>query len=206
MGCDVEALTVAIVAFVSIHAPTWGATQICMCGTWYRSVSIHAPTWGATIGILSMVIAYIVSIHAPTWGATLTYKIAYLIQSGFNPRTHMGCDGRGAKPRQATEVSIHAPTWGATYGVDMILDPLSFNPRTHMGCDPWMLPCLWMVTEFQSTHPHGVRLRAEVNAFIASYVSIHAPTWGATNNDFKGFKVPFCFNPRTHMGCDQSTQ
>ena len=54
----------------------------------------------------------------------------------------------------------------------------SFNPRTHMGCD-------------NSNYIRGDRLN----------VSIHAPTWGATEY------VPplhwlYGFNPRTHMGCD----
>ena len=51
-------------------------------------------------------------------GCDLTYKIAYLIQSGFNPRTHMGCD-------KLHPISILG-VWG-------------FNPRTHMGCDRFHL-------------------------------------------------------------------
>ena len=33
---------------VSIHAPTWGATQREALGGHDGGVSIHAPTWGAT--------------------------------------------------------------------------------------------------------------------------------------------------------------
>ena len=33
-----------------------------------------------------------VSIHAPTWGATSPTAPTSVTTSGFNPRTHMGCD------------------------------------------------------------------------------------------------------------------
>ena len=33
---------------VSIHAPTWGATQQVWANDFLAIVSIHAPTWGAT--------------------------------------------------------------------------------------------------------------------------------------------------------------
>ena len=56
----------------------------------------------------------------------------------FNPRTHTGCDYRNAIENGASEVSIHAPTRGATI----------FDLRKFIS-----------VQTFQSTHPHGVRLR-----------------------------------------------
>ena len=40
----------------------------------------------------------------------------YLNDASFNPRTHMGCDGRCALHQMRLLVSIHAPTWGATTG------------------------------------------------------------------------------------------
>ena len=56
----------------------------------------------------------------------------------FNPRTHMGCD---------------------IADLTLISSSLCFNPRTHMGCDPDSLAPTIGVGMFQSTHPHGVRLR-----------------------------------------------
>ena len=78
---------------ISIHAPTWGATQKIR----YRiilpiSISIHAPTWGATIPIFLRLIFVVISIHAPTWGATFCCRLFFLQRY----------------------ISIHAPTWGAT--------------------------------------------------------------------------------------------
>ena len=75
----------------------------------------------------------------------------------FNPRTHMGCDVLVGVEYCPGSVSIHAPTWGAT-------------PASHFQAAE---------TEFQSTHPHGVRLQ-----------------WAMQETSKRGF------NPRTHMGCD----
>ena len=55
---------------VSIHAPTWGATQDILSPFISCPVSIHAPTWGATFIHWWLSVHLIVSIHAPTWGAT----------------------------------------------------------------------------------------------------------------------------------------
>ena len=58
----------------------------------------------------------------------------------------------------------------------------SFNPRTHVGCDDNELYASAYHTQFQSTHPRGVR-RSKVYAYrIPHDVSIHAPTWGATSS------------------------
>ena len=81
-------------------------------------------------------------------------------------------------------------------------------------------------TRFQSTHPHGVRRDSFGGAFNDIAVSIHAPTRGATRGRISGIHVHYtfqsthphgvrqeyigyivavwCFNPRTHTGCDLS--
>ena len=121
---------------------------------------------------------------------------------GFNPRTHMGCD---------MQVLL------------CLVVVLCFNPRTHMGCDILLMLIKPMQMVFQSTHPHGVRQFLDDLLNCWYVVSIHAPTWGATEwnkivlNIFTfqsthphGVRLWFntkmsqnlCFNPRTHMGCD----
>ena len=103
------------------------------------------------------------------------------LQTSFNPRTHVGCDYRS--------------------GI-LLLRSGSFNPRTHMGCDFMNARITLISRSFQSTHPHGVRHRAigyaidvarfnprthmgcdQTQGDLASVeiVSIHAPTWGATD-------------------------
>ena len=122
----------------------------------------------------------------------------------FNPRTRVGCDGRGCRqPPPYGRVSIHAPAWGATLAdLEHFRHGGSFNPRTRVGCDPrqrrrwYPLPgfnprtrvgcdsrvCRYAVASglFQSTHPRGVRPHAERIKQM----------------------FPERFNPRTRVGCD----
>ena len=77
----------------------------------------------------------------------------------FNPRTHTGCD------------PLRSFTCKAASG---------FNPRTHTGCDLRIPYITTSSFRFQSTHPHGVRLADICPAVIFNWVSIHAPTRGAT--------------------------
>ncbi len=58
--------------------------------------------------------------------------------------------------------------------------PSNFNPRTRMGCDLRTHKKINQKTKFQSTHPHGVRLRINVLHVLRGDISIHAPAWGAT--------------------------
>ena len=58
------------------------------------------------------------------------------VSVGFNPRTRTGCDAAGRRVMERSEVSIHAPARGATYSSLYLHN----------------------VLQFQSTHPHGVRL------------------------------------------------
>ena len=65
------------------------------------------------------------------------------IQAGFsfNPRTRVGCDlDRQSRDRY----------------------PSGFNPRTRVGCDEFIKQIKQEWTMFQSTHPRGVRPRAQV--------------------------------------------
>ena len=120
----------------------------------------------------------------------------------FNQSTRMGGATESSSLNSLrTCVSIHAPARGATDGTST-----SGNPF-----------------EFQSTHPHGVRLIVSVFLSLLCVVSIHAPARGATNGGetnmypdwFQsthphGVRPPGkhsitetgSFNPRTRTGCD----
>ena len=158
VGCDLVNTGFITNLPVSIHAPTWGATDCVDLTVMSRAVSIHAPTWGATLQAYQLVRLRLVSIHAPTWGATSAItcpKLSSLFQS-----THP----RGVRHR----------VWNKTVYVDC------FNPRTHVGCDRMSGNDGVDKIGFQSTHPRGVRLQqAQIRVHRAD-VSIHAPTWGAT--------------------------
>ena len=56
--------------FISIHAPTRGATKVAVAALYRPLISIHAPTRGATEGEPFTVSLVLISIHAPTRGAT----------------------------------------------------------------------------------------------------------------------------------------
>ena len=77
-------------------------------------ISIHAPTWGATVEDKDLSNKINISIHAPTWGATFASAKWLSSNEHFNPRTHVGCDERTKYNCLVYQISIHAPTWGAT--------------------------------------------------------------------------------------------
>ena len=135
-GCDHDPFSKEDEFYVSIHAPTRGATiciiqlRLILSGFNPRThtgcdsglsrtpqksrVSIHAPTRGATAGSVRRIRKIIVSIHAPTRGAT-TPLLRYFPRGLFQSTHPHG-------------VRLYRPQYPvAGYG-------------------------------FQSTHPHGVRL------------------------------------------------
>ena len=101
-----------------------------------------------------------ISIHAPTWGATviLFRKLIHVAISIHAPT--WGATQPPSGDQRAGPISIHAPTWGATFLVGL---------------------CFLELLEFQSTHPHGVRLGRARTVRTDTQISIHAPTWGATH-------------------------
>ena len=203
MGCDSYNSSEASINRISIHAPTWGATyspqlleqELQFQSTHPRGVrrsrprmmptrhyfnprthvgcdntektkleqvtiSIHAPTWGAT-ALYDIINAFVtISIHAPTWGATIALRNDVSAATNFNPRTHVGCDVW--HQRRSNRCS-------------------HFNPRTHVGCDGASTHMFRFFVQFQSTHPRGVRPLKMLQGLGASDISIHAPTWGATD-------------------------
>ena len=133
------------------------------------------------------------------------FQIALInaLQVYFNPRTHVGCDDFPLNQITIQKISIHAPMWGATcyfqnngcylgyfnprthVGCDSYQNGNNsqtqhFNPRTHVGCDMLNANDRPHWTQFQSTHPCGVR---RLDHIIFSTVKSN-------------------FNPRTHVGCD----
>ena len=126
------------------------------------------------------------------------------MHQSFNPRTHIGCDGR----RQSA--SWHRPC---------------FNPRTHIGCDSILYIIINVLFLFQSTHPHRVRpdfqhRAQEQHLFQSTHPHRVRPVNFIKSNNAMKFQsthphrvrqVPhgtsnpilLSFNPRTHIGCDR---
>ena len=183
-GSDIVAGTVSLGVYVSIHAPTKGATYIFLTVDCNHAcfnprshegsdskptdvmqqamdVSIHAPTKGATLFTSVNCNEIIVSIHAPTKGATLRL---YLLSPRQAVSIHAPTKGATQTAIQhvfESMVSIHAPTKGATFR-DKVR-------KTHGET-------------FQSTLPRRERRGASWHDLLLLPVSIHAPTKGATQH------------------------
>ena len=97
----------------------------------------------------------------------------------------MGCDLSFLASLVPNAVSIHAPTWGAT--LSSISTFTESVVSIHAPTWGATLDRLGYVVnaQFQSTHPHGVRLSAGCPNIATAVVSIHAPTWGATHQAAK---------------------
>ena len=121
-----------------------------------------------------------VSIHAPTWGATPPCSASSNSCRCFNPRPHMG---------------------GDTARTKLLPLCMSFNPRPHMGGDTTVHHRVFLRRSF-NPRPHmgGDVFQEPLN--IKQYVSIHAPTWGATPLGCWYGRSRLRFNPRPHMGGD----
>ena len=136
-GCDGAIVQKYFTNWVSIHAPTRGATAMCLIQNFSYTVSIHAPTRGATSFREIVIRMDVVSIHAPTRGATKRVR-----------------SNSAGKVFQSTH----------PHGVRLSVFRLDsgqkrFNPRTHTGCDGCQHSKCDSHVWFQSTHPHGVRLK-----------------------------------------------
>ncbi|CFX74670.1 Uncharacterized [Syntrophomonas zehnderi OL-4] len=124
-----------------------------------------------------------VSIHAPARGATAVSKPRSARHTGFNPRTRTGCDPAERWLVQVQRgVSIHAPARGATRekGQAFIEGPMFQSTHPHGVRLRYLIPRCTRRKLFQSTHPHGVR----------------PDTYGLRVCSFSSF------NPRTRTGCD----
>ena len=122
-----------------------------------------------------------ISIHAPTRGATLYgfgYALSYYY---FNPRSHERSDKRkGFYIYMDNSISIHAPTRGATLLMMIYLLMMIFQstlPREERRATSNVQEVL---NEFQSTLPREERQGKLQFLYMELFISIHAPTRGAT--------------------------
>ena len=148
------------------------------------------------------VTAYLISIHAPTRGAT-----DMVITSGHK-RT----------------ISIHAPTRGATVIYTYEPKAGAFQSTRPRGARRAYRSATPLMSGFQSTRPRGARRAARFLIRVSIYISIHAPTRGATTRYCRTTprsrisihaptrgatatsspRIGCCvnFNPRAHAGRD----
>ena len=165
---------------VSIHAPTWGATdfasQVLAHFGVFQSTHPHGVRQRKVVSCQSSKMFQSTHPHGVRPWQYLTLVDDFEFQSTHPHGVRLKNSLIDGSP---LGVSIHAPTWGATtFRFAEKYAKGRFNPRTHMGCDFEMVPkCYhkqvsihaptWGATlirwtfllslVFQSTHPHGVR-------------------------------------------------
>ena len=100
----------------------------------------------------------------------------------FNPRTHTGCDVSQRKYNMIMWFQSTHPHGVRHCSLHLSTGTLCFNPRTHTGCDNERSMLQGSILKFQSTHPHGVRHSPLASVLQFTFVSIHAPTRGATGS------------------------
>ena len=123
--------------FISIHAPTRGATHRSAQLQQAHSISIHAPTRGATDKRAAEFYVSKISIHAPTRGATITFFRCWNRFSIF----------QSTLPREERRCSLHISS-----------NTVYFNPRSHERSDNARKYVERLINEFQSTLPREERL------------------------------------------------
>ena len=168
---------------ISIHAPTWGATVWCsrnVGGLRFQSTHPrgvrHDPV---------LISAYFNDFNPRTHvGCDVSQGLGASDISNFNPRTHVGCDSSDSPKRRSSRYFNPRTHVGCDINGFYRNEVVSnFNPRTHVGCDCCGPLFFSQLSQFQSTHPRGVRLKHNIMP-RSEEISIHAPTWGATVNEF----------------------
>ena len=122
--------------YISIHAPTRGATKWIPCCGQSAHISIHAPARGATNSASMMSALSLFQSTLPQGERRINAAISGVAGIDFNPRSHKGSDSynhlggsslQDFNPRShkgsdwgekqvcyIPSISIHAPTRGAT--------------------------------------------------------------------------------------------
>ena len=107
-----------------------------------------------------------------------------------------------ASPHKTIFHEIHAPTRGATRLIlaEIALNAFQFTrPR---GARPTRTSILPTTSRFQFTRPRGARRKKDAGIQALSYVSIHAPARGATEERRRDSGSLVCFNSRAREGRD----
>ena len=189
---------------ISIHAPTWGATQLdlnllkrvpyfnprthvgcdaeksflCMCGLKFQSThprGVRPTIWN---------------------GIFILFRFQSTHPRGVRPPlriiTTSTVQFQSTHPRGVRPMAFRSAT-RRRY----------FNPRTHVGCDGTSTSTVSLIFRFQSTHPRGVRpLSYRLLTDRQRFQSTHPR--GVRHKLAEIYDRLWNFNPRTHVGCDLS--
>ena len=171
---------------VSIHAPTWGATKPPLTYPYFAVFQFTRPRgarpWNKTSPD-----------HTP-WFQFTRPRGARRRRHGhqrrrycFNSRAHVGRDLANGVPDSDESVSIHAPTWGATRATSTTCPTTRFQFTRPRGARHGNDYGIIKSSLFQFTRPRGARHGRDEGVPVFGAVSIHAPTWGATDEIIQVF-------------------
>ena len=145
-------------------------------------ISIHAPTWGATQSVRRVRTLHVISIHAPTWGATRPKSSRAILRGKFQS-THP----RGVRLNLLFG-NLDTCKFQSTHprGVRLLVPFLCVSVTGFQSTHPRGVRHVFLEEfkgslKFQSTHPRGVRRSGKWVPGVCLQISIHAPTWGATD-------------------------
>ena len=167
-------------------------------------ISIHAPTRGATLSLVTAVGLVSISIHAPTRGATNQSTNLYHLGFYFNPRSHERSDVLllSAK-KQALNFNPRShersdSTSSASYSFW-----INFNPRSHERSDPLSQTILLLYRLFQSTLPREERpYLFAVNALLSNHFNPRSHERSDQELVSTVAEQGKNFNPRSHERSD----
>ena len=187
---------------ISIHAPTRGATTENAYATFHTKISIHAPTRGATYVSEKIYTYFEISIHAPTRGATMLKSLFWHTQTISIHAPTRGATNLTTPKQIRFLISIHAPTRGATVLDGNYDDKGQFQSTLPRGeRQTWRL-CEILQRNLNPRSHEGSDGHSDLRERLKQYISIHAPTRGATTPSASTQDLPINFNPRSHEGSD----
>ena len=168
--------------YISIYAPTWGATNKLIDGE--QSVEFQSTHPRGVRRFSQGQKMHNKNFNPRTRvGCDTRWIDWWSYRRNFNPRTRVGCDDQVGRIKNHQVISIHAPAWGATSGTPKPRLTSTFQSTHPRGVRPNCTIQSHTFSRFQSTHPRGVRQAAVPYQGHDLHISIHAPAWGATFAD-----------------------
>ena len=118
MGCDRKAFCNSSDVFIiSIHAPAWGATILCIVQHITDKPFQSTHPHGVRLDVHGEILPCILFQSTHPHGVRPRVLSGVRRNQNFNPRTRMGCDILTHQEYKTERlISIHAPAWGATPG------------------------------------------------------------------------------------------
>ena len=142
--------------------PAWGATMTIAGIASNKLFQSTPPAWGATLTPACLSSPITISIHAPRVGSDKNRNPTNRKKRYFNPRSPHG-ERRGhlCKNSVLSNISIHAPRMGSDLRPRLLRNMDShFNPRSPHGERRFVFSRVASMVTFQSTLPHGERLKS----------------------------------------------